>query len=139
MMEAAELRKTLAAFVGDERFKKLVRGRRGCMSFWQEQELRRFIAAHAESGVTPEDVNTALRVCEVHGDELKADEVELFHGCMDYTKEFIETRNRLFPNAATGPVSTEGRPMDGSSIGVWYCPSCRAAKEACEARRKTRR
>ena len=136
-MTPVELRKALAAFLGDERFKKFVATgwRGGRLRFWQQQEWRRFCAARPELNVALADLEVAIRVCELHGDELRADEVELFHGCLDYAQDYIDTRNRLFPHAATDPVSTEGVPMAGDRIGVWYCPSCRAAQEKWSARR----
>jgi hypothetical protein len=137
-VEAIELRKAFAAFLGDERFRKFVATgwRRGRLRFWQEQEWRRFCAARPEINAGFEELGLALRICEVHGDELQADEVELFHGCIDYAQDYIETRNRLFPHAATGPVSTEGATMQGDRIGVWYCPSCRTAEDKWSRRRK---
>jgi hypothetical protein len=136
-MESLELRKAFAAFLGDERFRKFVATgwRRGRLRFWQEQEWRRFCAARPEINAGLEELEVALRICHVHGEELQHDEVELFHGCMDYAPDYWEGRNRLFPHASTGPVSTEGRPMQGDGVAVWYCPSCRAA----EAKWKTPR
>ena len=75
------------------------------------------------------DGATSLQLAaELHGDELQPDEVELFHGCLDYAPDYIETRRRLFPHAVTGPISTEGAPMQGDRIAVLYCPSCRMAE-----------
>src|SRR5580704_3529999 len=42
-----------------------------------------------------DELEVALRICELHGDELQPDEVALFHGCVDQAKQYIETRHRL--------------------------------------------
>jgi hypothetical protein len=135
--EAIELRNAFAAFLGDERFRKFVATgwRRGQLRFWQQQEWDRFCVARPDLKTSLEELQVALRVCELHGDELQPDEVALFPGCIDYAKEYIETRSRLFPHAATAPISTEGVPMEGDRIAVWYCPSCRRAEEKWSARR----
>lgn len=137
-MEAVELRKAFARFLGEERFRKFVATgwHRGRLRFWQAQEWDRFCSARPELEASLEELEVALRVCEVHGDELQADEVELSHGCIDYAQDYVGTRNRLFPHAATGPVSTEGAPMQGDRIGVWYCPSCRLAEEKWNTSRR---
>lgn len=129
-MTPIELRKALAAFLGDGRFKKFVAAgwRGGRLRFWQQSEWRRFCAARPELNAALADLEVALRICELHGDELQADEVELIHGCVDCARDYIEACKRLFPHAATDPVSTEGARTEGNRIGVWYCPSCRAAR-----------
>lgn len=136
--EVIELRKAFAAFLGDERFTKFVAAgwRRGRLRYWQEQEWRRFCAARPDVRAGLDDLEVALRICELHGDELRPDEVELFHGCLDFAQEYVEMRNRLFPHATSGPVATEGSPMGGDRIGVWYCPSCRSAEEKWNSRRR---
>ena len=136
-MEAIELRTAFTAFLGEERFKKVV-ATGWPLRYWQEQEWRRFCSAHPELAVGLDVLEVALRVCEVHGDELQPDEVELYHGCIDYARDYIQTRNRLFPHAVNDPISTEGRPVQADRVGVWYCPACRAAKAQWNARLEER-
>ena len=138
MAEAAALRQALAIFLGDERFRKFVQQgvHRGRLRFWQEQEWDRFATTHPEFAVTLEDLEIALRICELHGQELLPDTVEVFHGCRDYAQWYIEARNRLFPHATSDSWSTEGTPFEGDRVGVWYCPACREAKAEWESNRR---
>jgi hypothetical protein len=135
--DAIELRKAFAAFLGEERFRKFVAAgwRRGRLRFWQQKEWHRFCAARRDLKATLDELEVALRICELHGDELQPDEVALFHGCVDQAKQYIETRPRLFPHAAIGPISTEVAPIEGDRIAVWFCPSCRTAEAKWSARR----
>jgi len=133
--QAVELRKAFAAFLGVERFKKFV-ATGWPLRFWQEQEWRRFSSTRPEPSPGPDVLQVAIRICELHGDELQPDQVELFHVCMDYARGYIETRNRLFPHANTGPVSDEGAPIQSDRIGVWYCPTCRVAEGNWNTSRK---
>ena len=139
MAEAVALRQALADFLGDERFRKFVHQgvRRGRLRFWQEQEWDRFASAHPEFAVGLEELAVVLRICRLHGDELLPDTVEVFHGCRDYAKWYIEACNKLFPHASSAPWSTEGMPFDGDRIEVWYCRACRQAKAEWESKRRT--
>lgn len=58
--------------------------------------------------------------------------MEVFRGCIDYTDWYLKARYRLFPNAATSPVSTEGAPVQGDVVKVWYCAECRGAESDWE-------
>jgi hypothetical protein len=136
-MEPVELRKAFAAFLGEERFRKFV-ATGWPLRFWQEQEWHRFSSTHPELASRLDLLQVAIRVCELHGDELQPDQVELFHGCIDYAQDYIDTRDRLFPHAANDPVSTEGTPTQGDHVAVWFCPGCRAAKQQWNARREER-
>jgi hypothetical protein len=71
----------------------------------------------------------------LHGLDLQQDTVEVFHGNRDFAQSYISARNRLFPNAASGPVSTEGATFEGDKAEVWYCPACREAESAWKAKR----
>ena len=63
MAELSALRQALAAFLGDERFRKFVG--QGCpdgrLRYWQQQEWGRFSAAHPEFAVSLEEIKLALR------------------------------------------------------------------------------
>lgn len=134
MADATALRQSLAEFLGGAQYRKFIeqinRNRR--MLFWQEQEWSRFTAAHPEFEVSPAELAVALRVCHLHGDELRPDTAELFHGCIDRTNEYCEAWIRLFPHASLDMVPTGGQPFEGDRIGVWFCPSCREARAAWE-------
>jgi hypothetical protein len=129
-MDAASLRRQLAAFLGDEQFRKFVAEfrRAGRLRFWQEQVWDRFTATHPEHRVSPATLLTALRVCELHGAELLPDEVPVVEGNIDYDQRYLRVRREEFPNAAVGPMYTEGGPPLGPTVGVWYCPDCRKAE-----------
>jgi hypothetical protein len=141
MVDAATLRQALAAFLGEERFRKLIQQGVGQsrLRFWQEQEWERFTLAHPEFAVSLAELAVALRICALHDQELVPDTVEVYHGCRDYANWYIEARNRLFPNAASDPWSSEGAPFERDQIGVWYCPACRQAKGEWEATRRVNR
>jgi hypothetical protein len=136
--DAAELRRALATFLGDAPYRKFVQEgvQRGRMRYWQEQAWDRFTSAHPEFAVGPDELVAALRVCHLHGDELRPDTAEVFHGNMDLAQWYVEARAQLFPNAAQDVVSTEGVPFEGDRIGVWFCPSCRVARAVWETRRR---
>lgn len=72
----------------------------------------------------------ALRVCELHGTELRPDTVEVIDACVDYADWYVEARTRLFPNVASGLITTEGIPLPCVSTPVWYCQECRDAEVA---------
>ena len=137
MVNVAEFRKMFPTFLGNDRFTKFVRQlhRADRLRYWQEEVCGQFIAAHPEFSCSVEELREALQICELHDCELQLDEVEIFHGCLDYANCYIKARAALFPNAATGPVSTEGHPFDGHTARVWYCAECRAAETAWRGRR----
>lgn len=130
-MTDAMLRQALSSFLGEGRYREFVRKsyRRGRLLYWQEREWARFTAAHPEMAVDFASLQAALRVCHLHGDELQPDVVEVLDACVDLSTSYVEVRNRLFPHAALGPVSTEGRPLEAVRGDVWFCPTCRKAAE----------
>jgi len=148
--DAAALRQAFAEFLGEARFREFVRqlagpelylGRPGehwppgrpqpgCskgLRSWQQREWDRFTAAHPEFAVGAEELTRALRVCEMHGQELQPEVADVFHGCVDYIDEYVRALPRFFPNAWSGPVSTECAPCEDRRV-VWYCPACRKAE-----------
>jgi hypothetical protein len=140
MVDATALRQSLAEFLGGVQYRKFIEqiNRHRRMLFWQEQVWIRFAAVHPEFEVSPAELAVVLRICHLHGDELRPDTAELFHGCIDRTNEYNKARNSLFPYASLDVVSTEGRPFEGDRIGVWFCSSCREARAAWEARHSAR-
>lgn len=121
-MDVGELRQAFAAFLGDERFRQFVAAgwRRGRLRYWQEQEWRRFCSDRPGFDVSLSELESVFRVCEVHGDELRAAEVQQLHGCVEHAQDYLDTRDRLFPYAATGPLLTQGAPdaAIGSGFGT---------------------
>jgi hypothetical protein len=129
-MDAASLRRQLAEFLGDEQYRRFVAELRrgGRLRFWQEREWERFTTAHPDSIASLDDLLAALRVCELHGVELLQDEVAVVEGNIDLTERYVRARREEFPNAAAGPLYTEGAPSPGPTVDVWYCPVCRQAE-----------
>jgi hypothetical protein len=138
MANGAELRQALAVFLGVLQYRKFVQQgiNAGQMRYWQEQAWNRFTDAHPEYVVDLGELVAALRVCHLHGDELRSDTTEVFQGCTDLAQSYVAARNRLFPSAAQDVISTEGRPIDSDPIGVWFCPlpdsSCCVGVSAAE-------
>ena len=135
-MDPVLLRQTLAAFLGDDQFRKLVVQHRwaGRLRYWHEEALARFADARPDVGFSPDDLALALRVCEVHGQELLADTVEVCEGCVAFADDYARASRESFPNAMAGPLYTQGAPSRDPH--VWYCPDCRLAEAAWMASRK---
>jgi hypothetical protein len=86
---------------------RLHRGRRfrgNRLRFWQEQEWERFIAANPEFAVGMDQLAVAIRVCEIHGDELLPVSAKVIHGQVDYADSYEKPRNEQFPHAASQPT-----------------------------------
>jgi hypothetical protein len=128
-MDRADLRQALTAFLGPERFRKFMDHLRSAerLRVWQEDVWARFTLLHPEFVVGFDELQAALRICELHGCELKSGAVGVFRGCKDHTNRYIEVRNQLFPHAAS-EVSAEGASFAGNEVRVWYCPDCRVAE-----------
>jgi hypothetical protein len=126
--------------LGDERYRTFVRqlAKSDRMRYWQEQAWAEFVRAHPEFAADVAELRTALRICELHGDELLPDTVLVTDGCADWARPFVEARNRLFPHAACWPVYTEGAPIEDVGSNVWYCPACRKALAEWEVSRRKR-
>lgn len=136
MPTASDLRDALHRFLGDEKFRKFVQQGlyRGRLRYWQENAWAEFLVARPEMSVPLHELDSALQVCHLHGDELCPDTVKVFHGCVDYVQSYCEVRNQLFPRAALDIVSTEGRAFSGDTVTVWFCPTCRSAYTAWHAK-----
>lgn len=90
--------------------------------FWQERKVSSFLTAHPELGSSLEEVISALRVCEVHGDELVEGAVAGIRGEIDFAPPTTEERMQ-YPRAHSSPVGLGASPE--RPVPVWYCPSCR--------------
>jgi hypothetical protein len=135
-VDASSLRRQLALYLGDARFRKFVLQlrRAGRLRYWQEGAWRQFVALHPDCDIPFDALRAALRLCELHGTELTPDTVEVIEGCVDYADYYVRAKVAGFPNAATGPVWTERAPRSAVSGKVWYCPDCRTAEAAWRAR-----
>ncbi|QDU20577.1 hypothetical protein [Urbifossiella limnaea] len=131
-MDAATFRLDLAAFLGADEYRKFVRQARqaGRLRYWHERELNRFFDARPDLRLGGDEIFAALRVCELHGDELMAGTAEVIGGHVAYADEYLRTRRDRFPNAASGPFYTQGGRSPGPFVEVWYCPACREAEAA---------
>jgi hypothetical protein len=135
-LDSTEWRRAFTAFVGPDQFRKFLQHfrRAGRLRFWQEQVLERFFVANPGLRVGGGDLTTLLRVCELHGGELKSETVEVIEGNVDYAERYSRAKQESFPNSASGPWYTEGGPSPGPVVRVWYCPECRAAEAAWDSR-----
>ena len=123
------LRTQFEAFVGNERYRKFLRqGFRPRLKFWQEQELSRFFQAYPDLRCELSDLEIAFRVCDVHRSELSPCTLELFEGCLDYARSYLDARSEWFPHAAEDPFSTEGGNVPARPVNAWYCEHCRQAR-----------
>jgi hypothetical protein len=136
-VDASKLRRALAQFLGENQYRKFVHEgvRRGRLRYWQQQSWDAFLAAHPEYAVTLDELSGAIRVCHLHGDELLPATVEVFHGCVDYSREFSQALVKYFPKCIM-PFSTEGAPFDGDTKQVRYCPTCEIAASEWAASQK---
>jgi hypothetical protein len=138
-MEATAFRRSFAAFAGPERYRQFLRalnreGRwRGRFLFWQEELLERFAASASVGDVEFEQIESLLRVCELHGDELERDPEGLSQRCRGALTDYTRAQAAWFPNTDCGPV-VMGRRFENFRLGLWFCPACRAAEAEWEAR-----
>jgi hypothetical protein len=139
-MEASEFRTAFASFAGPDRYRKFLRALnredrwRGRFVYWQEELLARFAATAPSAGVAFEQVESLLRVCELHGADLVADPEALSHRCRGAVTDYTRAAAELFPNTDCGPL-VMGRRFDNFRQGLWYCPVCRAAEVEWAVRR----
>jgi hypothetical protein len=127
MPSFAEFREAFRVHLGDDKFHEfLKRGTRPRLRYWQEQALDRFFQSQPSMRLSSDQVEAALRFCEVHRVELEKGEEPVFHGHLDYAPAYLQERAALFPHAAIDPVSTEGTEHEGSMQSAWFCPACRS-------------
>ena len=77
----------------------------------------------------PSDFEEGKTRCEVHGDLLHKDKVEIAYGLVGFKVGYIEAQEKLFPNSNKlyygGCVITDESPKYAE---VLYCPKCRRAE-----------
>ena len=129
-MDADAVRQALARFVGVEKARRfIVAGLRanGSLHYWQQDAWDQFVTANPEFADAVKLLPDVVRYCVVHDEELLPDTIAVVHGCMDRVREYEHDLIQQFPHAAIGPWTTEGRPYEGNTVQVWYCPGCRDA------------
>lgn len=121
------LRTMFARYLGDAEYHRFLRaGTTTRLRFWQERVIANFTNSYPDLKVTIDELVVALRICEVHGDELIEESVQGVATKIDH----IETHEMraTFPHANTGPIA-RGIGAEEKAVSVWYCPSCRKARE----------
>jgi hypothetical protein len=127
MVDAVALRRVFGVFLGDERFRKFVHQgfRRGRLRYWQEQEWNRFIAVHPEFAISTEELEVALRVCELHGQELSLQPARQVNAVVQgWSAAMIPAswlRERLSPSevdAAAEPTCAPGESLLDSLLAI---------------------
>jgi hypothetical protein len=135
-VDGSDLRRALAAFLGETQYRKFVEQgvRRGRLRHWQEESWGEFTAAHPEYAIGLDELSSALDVCPLHGEEFLTATVKVFRGNVDHSREFERARREGFPYSIPKPFSTEGRPFEGNTAEVRYCPTCERAAGEWERR-----
>jgi hypothetical protein len=96
------------------------------MRFYQEKLWLKFIEQHPQFRLTQRELQAALHVCQVHGDELQLGEAEVYQQSMKLIRDFVAARG---PHSGTVAVVEEKLQVKLEPQQVWFCPGCRAAVE----------
>lgn len=133
-MESSEYRDRLAEVLGAEAYLRILAhlnagGRwKGRFRYWQEQFLLPFVNHPHIGPATYETIEAHLRVCQLHGVDLKED----LRGCSNFAHGAVgywtQVSGEWFPNTDCGPLSIN------PPTGQWYCPTCRSLEVMWEAR-----
>ena len=116
--------------LGEERYRKFLgQGSRPRRRFWQDEALAQFFTAHPEHRLSGEQLESALRICEIHDVDLQPVTAVIFEGCLDYSQEYLDERASQFPHACLDPISTEGGSVSAVNTSVWYCSVCRDVQQ----------
>ncbi len=130
-IDTAALRQALRSELGEDRFMIFVRDSHASrFKWWQEKAWDRFTERLPQYRCDLDTLRSILRWCPLHDIDLREDEVELFHGCMDFARDWEMDARLAFPYASSGPIPTQGRETDATTIEVLYCPLCREAEAA---------
>jgi hypothetical protein len=124
MGNAAALREALAAFLGEERYRKFVKQgvAKGRLRFWQEEAWTQFTTTHPELDRSLEELAVALRVCWLHGAELLPGTAMVVDGQTHFDEGFLRTKATTFP--CSGPAQVWYDGCQSRRVNVWYCPEC---------------
>jgi hypothetical protein len=132
MTQLETLRSMFAREIGQEEYRRFLEaGVAGRLRYWQEQLISRFVLAHPELSLAAGELEHALRVCEVHGDELVEGNVPGLAADIDYVKP--PESGSLFPKANISPIGLGSGAIE-RPVSVWFCPSCRRAYETWRQR-----
>ena len=104
------------------------------LKYWQKQAWNRFVLVHPEFNLNDDELIAALKICWLHGTDLKPEEVKVIDGHVDYTDSYARAKARQFPYSATNPVYGESARFPGGSTTVWFCSECRKVEAAWEAK-----
>jgi len=154
-MDVALFRQALASFLGDQGYRKFIKGvsTGERMRYWQKLAWGRFVSAHPEWAISEHELSVALRVCWVHGAELLPETVKVVNLGDEGLRHCFVTGGYFFPTVVdpgevprhvmyNGPAGselcpcaqstsviqwTEGCPFPPCTVVVWYCPECRQA------------
>jgi len=125
------LREAFAQFLGKEQFRKFAKQgmHNGRMRFWQESLWKRFIAANPDYVSFEKELQAAIRICEIHGDDLLRGEVPIVRRKTRLLTRLLETNHgaaaRYYPNSNSSPFFVGDENVEGETHEVWYCPTCR--------------
>jgi hypothetical protein len=131
VVERQALATRFLAFCGRERFRRfvlqLIRGcrRKGRLMFWQEELWAAFAEIQPDGiPLSFEAISEALRVCPVHDQPLRSEDVPIVYGLIHFTQGHVQAREMWFPFA--NEVA-----YDGCCVGpqqratVLFCDACR--------------
>ncbi len=146
MTDPAELRTALKTFLGRDQYKKFIEqglrlinhGEVRRLAFWQEVAWSKFVSAQPQFSVSLAELREILRICPLHEIEFETEVINVFHGCVDYSMDYIKERNLRFPWAGRDIVSDEGAHWP-DQVSIWFCVQCREIYDAREAKRNSRR
>ncbi len=135
MPTQSEFRARFKEYTGTETYTKFVKAlhqtqrKDSQLRFWQLDLWQSFICDNPEFELSEETLAEALRICELHEEDLVPKRISVFHGCIDYNPEYLEDMATRFPHATmeeimVSPVHT------GSTCKIWVCPTCDEIRNA---------
>jgi len=125
------LREAFAQFLGKEQFRKFAKQGmpNGRMKFWQESLWKKFIDSNPDYASFENELQAAIRICDIHGEELLRGEVPIVRGKIRLLERLLGTNfdamSRYFPNSNSAPFFVGDQNVEGETHEVWYCPTCR--------------
>lgn len=131
-MNNVEYREKFRSFLADDaRYCKFVevinRGRDARLFFWQERAIEKFCAEYSLLIPSYEELREIFDICELHGNTLEHGMVSVFHGHVDYSREYTKACQELFPNSYLSEVNGP-KEMYGKNIEIRFCQACRDAE-----------
>jgi hypothetical protein len=133
MIDQIEIRDRFAAFAGTEVFRRFVSKLnkacrwQGRLLFWQEDLWKQFVDANPGIELTFDEIEKALRICELHECELQVDPQGLSASCKGAVNDWVMAQGPFSPNLDCGPSCPGGAPGEYYHFGMWFCPECRNA------------